>query len=276
MRGPLGAPGCQALLQPKPNTAQPRPQRAEATPQVLTVPCPQGSCPSAQVHRALWGSHQCWGRCPATPIHGQTAHCCLAAWGGSSGHLPCCPWAPNQFPPPEPAQGQAQGEASTRRGSLEGSDPCQALPAVCSTVREGSPHHPPAPGGHPPTMAKGSLTSHGWRGPDASEVLVPPPQGHLVLRAQRDSGSLGTDQPAVASGTLRRLEPARPCPVMGATPPSPPGPQGCTPSSHSGTRTTHAAVSDASQLGWIPGREALGHHQDSPQVPSGQAAGWAG
>lgn len=37
----------------------------------------------------------------------------------------------------------------------------------------------------------GDLTSHGWCGPDAPEVLVSPPQGHLVLQGERDGGSSG-------------------------------------------------------------------------------------
>ena len=115
-------------------------------------------------------------------------------------------------------------------------------------------------------------------------MLVFPPQGHLVLQGERDGGGFGVDKLAGASGIPWQLEPARLRPVMGAIPPSPPDPQGCTPSSWSGIETAHDAESDAFPArsrsnGWPEGlrvaRTSLGHCKDTLPVPAGQAA-WPG
>lgn len=60
------------------------------------------------------------------------------------------------------------------------------------------------------------LTSHSRCGPNAPEMLVSPPQGHLVLQGERDGGSSGMDKLAVPRGIPWQPELARLCPVMGA------------------------------------------------------------
>lgn len=115
---------------------------------------------------------------------------------------------------------------------------------------------PPAPamprgGSTAPTAAaqgqfQGDLTSHSRCGPNAPEMLVSPPQGHLVLQGERDGGSSSMDKLAVPRGIPWQPGPARLHPVMGAIPPSPLGCQGYIPPSCPSSKTTHGAGLDTS------------------------------
>lgn len=106
-------------------------------------------------------------------------------------------------------------------------------------------------------------------------MLVFPPQGHLVLQGEKDSGGFHVDKLATASGILWQPEPASLCPVTAATPPSPPDSQSCTPSSWWGTKTAHDAGSGAFPALLAPGamaRISPGHCDDELRVLAGQAA----
>lgn len=93
------------------------------------------------------------------------------------------------------------------------------------------------------TVAKGKpwgdLTSHSRRRPNAPEMLVFPPQGHLVLQGERDRGGFGTDELAMASSIPRQ---------PGPSPPSPPDSQRCTLPSRSRPTTPGRTLS----LCWTP------------------------
>jgi len=164
---------------------------------------------------------------------------------------------------------------------------------LCTAAPRDRCRKPPAPAvpgkrwhGMPRAVAKGKphggLTSHGWCGPNAPEMFVFPPQGHLVLHRERDGGGFGFDKPAAASGIPRQLEPARLRPATGAILPSPPDPQTRSPSSWSSAEVSRSAGWAGS--GAFPAETprpkatastSLGHHQDPlpvPAVPARQVA----